>query len=221
MAGPYDAVLFDFDGVLVDSEPLHFECWNQILHPYGFQLSWEEYEANCIGVSDRAMISALCRVAGRDDWFDGIWQQYPRKKEIFRSRMAADLPMPADTRELLLELAAQMPIALVSSSGRLEIEPALEAAGVRSAFTAIVTGDDVRQLKPSPEPYQTAAARLGIRTALVVEDSEAGMESGRAAGFDVLAIRHATQTASLVRQRLAEPMPRLGDLRKTHAEKRK
>jgi beta-phosphoglucomutase len=198
----YDAVLFDFDGVLVDSEPLHFECWNHILAPFDFQLTWEDYERNCIGVSDRAMIQALCRVAGRDDWFDAIWNQYPRKKELFRGRIAADLPISTDLRALIHDLARAMPLAVVSSSGRLEIEPALEAAGVRQAFSTIVTGEDVSKLKPSPEPYQTAAVRLGVSAALVVEDSEAGQQSGRAAGFDVLAIPHARETATLVRRQL-------------------
>ncbi len=198
----YQAILFDFDGVLVDSEPLHFDCWNQVLHPFGFQLTWDDYATNCIGVSDRAMIHAVCRVAGRHDWFDAVWEQYPRKKELFRDKMARNVPMAQDLRELLAELAQSLPLAVVSSSGRLEIEPALEAAGVRNVFATIVTGEDVNCLKPSPEPYHTAAARLGIRNALVVEDSDAGQQSGRAAGFDVLAIAHAAQTASLLRQHL-------------------
>ncbi|MEZ5403250.1 MAG: HAD family phosphatase [Bryobacteraceae bacterium] len=202
----FEAVLFDFDGVLVDSEPLHFACWNEILRPFDFQLTWDDYAANCIGVSDRAMIAALCRVAGRDDWFDPIWAEYPRKKSIFRERMVEHVPMAQDLRGLLAELGREMPLAVVSSSGRLEIEPALEAAGVRHVFRTIVTGEDVGSLKPSPEPYRTAASRLGIAHALVVEDSAAGIASGRAAGFEVLEIVHATETAGRVRHRLGLPL---------------
>lgn len=197
-----EAVLFDFDGVLVDSEPVHFDCWNEILCSFGLSLAWDDYESNCIGVSDKAMIRAICRVAARDDLFDAIWLQYPRKKEIFRARMRQAVPMPESVKDLLLGGLDDLPLAVVSSSGRLEVEGALELAGVRSAFRTVVTGEDVRNLKPSPEPYQTAAARLGIRHALVVEDSAAGIASGEAAGFEVLRIRSAGETAAQLRARL-------------------
>lgn len=202
MGGAIEAVLFDFDGVLVDSEPVHFDCWNEILKPFGLSLNWGDYARDCIGVSDRAMIGAICRVARREDLFDAIWRQYPRKKELFRDRMRQTVPMPGPVRQMLLDGLAGRPLALVTSSGRLEVEGALATAGVRQAFQVVVTGEDVRHLKPSPEPYQTAAAQLGIRQALVVEDSVAGVASGEAAGFEVLRIETAYETAELVRRRL-------------------
>ena len=70
MSARYDAVLFDFDGVLVDSEPLHHECWSEVLKRFGLGLTWEDYAANCIGVSDRNMIQALCDIHGRQDLFE-------------------------------------------------------------------------------------------------------------------------------------------------------
>ncbi len=197
----FEAILFDFDGVLVDSEPLHYECWYEIIAPYGLVLTWENYAANCIGVSDRAMIETLCRVTGRPEAFDEIWAQYPAKKALFRRRAVEKVPMPHPTRELLGSLDSYR-LAVVSSSGRAEIEPVLEAAGVRRHFEIIVTGEDVRELKPSPEPYRTAAERLGITRALVIEDSPAGIASGRAAGFEVLEIVEAEQMAALLRARL-------------------
>lgn len=203
MPRSYEAILFDFDGVLVDSEPVHFECWNQVLAPYGLGVIWEDYVRDCVGISDKEMIRRLCRLTGRDDLFDYVWTDYPRKKQIFRDRILGDLPMPLSTRELLPSLG-DWRLAVVSSSGRLEIEPALEAAGVRRHFSALVTAEDVTQLKPSPEPYQKAAQLLGVKSALVVEDSAAGIASGRAAGFDVLEIRSAHEMAGLLRAHLAE-----------------
>ena len=200
--GPFEAILFDFDGVLVDSEPLHYRCWCEIIAPHGLVLTWENYAANCIGVSDKAMIETLCRVTGRPELFDAIWAEYPAKKALFRRRAVEDVPMPLATREVLAALDGYR-LAVVSSSGRTEIEPVLEAAGVRRHFEMLVTGEDVRQLKPSPEPYQTAAARLGISRALVVEDSPAGIASGRAAGFEVLEIVDAADMAALLRKRLS------------------
>ena len=175
--------------------------WCEIIAPHGLVLTWENYAANCIGVSDRAMIETLCRVTGRPESFDVIWAQYPAKKTLFRRRAVENVPMPHSTRELLASLDGYR-LAVVSSSGRAEIEPVLEAAGVRRHFETIVTGEDVRELKPSPEPYRTAAARLGITRALVVEDSPSGIASGRAAGFEVLEIVEAEQMAGLLRARL-------------------
>ncbi len=199
--GPFDAILFDFDGVLVDSEPLHWQCWREVIEPFGIDLTWEAYATNCIGVSDRSMIRALCRIADNDTLFDPIWAEYPRKKAMLRERIGVNVPMPAATRVLLDELRGS-DCAVVSSSGRLEIEPALEAAGVRSVFRTIVTSEDVERLKPAPEPYLTAAARLGARCPLVVEDSEAGIQSGLAAGFAVLRVPSAESMAGLLRERL-------------------
>lgn len=202
MPGEFEAIFFDFDGVLVDSEPVHFSVWNEVLAPFGFTLTWDEYAAHCIGVADREMIHALCRIAGKPELFDGIWAEYPRKKAMFRDRIRQSVPMPAHTRQMLLEGLGGYALAVVSSSGRLEVETALETAGVRGAFQTVVTGEDVKKLKPSPEPYLTAASRLGVERALVVEDSDAGIASGTAAGFEVLRIPHAERTAGLVLGRL-------------------
>lgn len=193
MSTAYDAILFDFDGVLVDSEPLHHEVWNLILAPYGIRLEWDVYQERCIGVSDKEMIRELCAIAGQPEIFEELWNQYPRKKAIFRDRMLEGPPMTDGTKALLAELQGRNKLALVTSSGRLEVEPVLELTGVHRHFSALVFGDEVTRLKPHPEPYLTAATRLGAVRPLVVEDSAAGEASGRAAGFDVLRIAHASE----------------------------
>ena len=209
MSGRYDAVLFDFDGVLVDSEPLHYECWSEVLARFGLGLTWEDYAANCIGVSDRKMIQALCDIHGRQDLFDPIWDLYPYKKQIFRERVKERVLMPEATKTLIAELAGvplgPVHLAVVSSSGRAEVEPPLEYAGVRDFFRVTVFGEDVKKLKPDPEPYLLAAEKLGVQRPLVVEDSEAGIASGRAAGFDVVRIPNAERTAELVRAAMEQP----------------
>jgi len=197
----YDAILFDFDGVLVDSEPLHHECWTEVLGKFGLGLTWDEYAANCIGVSDKHMVQALCDIHGKQDLFDGIWELYPFKKQIFRERVRDRVLMPEDTKALLADLSS-MPLAVVSSSGRAEVVPPLEFAGVSGHFLAVVCGDDVKRLKPDPEPYLLGAERLGAKRPLVVEDSDAGCASGRAAGFDVLRVPHANEMARMLRDQL-------------------
>lgn len=77
----YEAILFDFDGVLVDSEPVHFECWQQVLLPFGIVLDWNTYSERWIGMPDRSMLASLVDEAhGRFD-VDRLWAEYPRDRK--------------------------------------------------------------------------------------------------------------------------------------------
>ncbi len=93
-------------------------------------------------------------------------------------------------------------LAVVSSSGRSEVEPFLELAGVRHYFGAIVCGSEAGPLKPSPDPYLLSARMLGIQSALVVEDSDTGEASGLAAGFEVLRVTHPVEVGPALTHRL-------------------
>lgn len=196
-----EAVLFDFDGVLVDSEPVHFACWQEILRPFGIGLERDFYDRHCVGISDREMIRTLVEMGGRPDLFDAVYARYPAKKAMFRERMLASPPVHEETLELLRSLG-RWKLAVVTSSGQTEVEPILERLGVLPLFGAAVYGGDVARLKPAPDPYLEAASRLGVRQALVVEDSAAGRESGRAAGFEVIEIGQPCEVAPRVRARL-------------------
>lgn len=196
----YEAVLFDFDGVIVDSEPIHFECWGEILRPFGIELPWEYYENNCIGVSDRAMIQTLVELSDPPADFDSVYAQYPRKKNLFRERMLVNPPISQETLELIPQLSKIVKVAVVTSSGRTEVEPILEQLGLLPYLQTTVFGGDVTRLKPAPDPYLLAAERLGVKNALVVEDSEAGMASGRAAGFEVVQIKHPSEVAGKIKK---------------------
>ena len=201
MHPPIDAVLFDFDGVLADTEPLHWECWNQAIAPLGMTISWPAYAANCIGISDRKFLETLGRVSTPQRTLEELWPVYPDKKRIFATRAAMGGIMPADNKALLAGLDG-LKLALVTSSARQEIEPLLRAEGVLELFDTRVYGDDVNNLKPHPEPYLTAIERLGARAALALEDSGPGIASARAAGCEVLEIRNAAETAARLRARL-------------------
>ncbi|MBS1875320.1 MAG: HAD family phosphatase [Acidobacteria bacterium] len=200
MTDRYDAILFDFDGVLVDSEPVHYACWKEVLLHFGVDLPWDVYASSCIGVADREMIQGFATNLGVN--FDELWAQYPRKKELFAARNEAEVQFLPETLAVLREVAASHKIAVVSSSARMEIEPVLVRAGVRTLFGAMVCGHEAARLKPAPDPYLKAADMLGALRPLVVEDSEAGAQSGMAAGFDVLRLREAAELAGALRQRL-------------------
>jgi HAD superfamily hydrolase (TIGR01509 family) len=197
----FDAVLFDFDGTLVDSEPLHFAAWNQALAPLGVTLSWSDYEANCIGVADRAMVEQLAAALAMP--FERLFERFPRKKELFQAMVLDAPPMPGEIVRLLQE-EWPIPIGLVTSSYSLEVEPVLERLGLAERFGVRVFGDQVANLKPHPEPYLRAAEALGAKRPLVFEDSAAGIASAQAAGFPVVQVPQPEDLPRLVRSNLSK-----------------
>jgi HAD superfamily hydrolase (TIGR01509 family) len=199
----FDAILFDFDGVLVDSEPVHYACWAEALRPLGVHLDWEFYSRNCIGIDDREMLRMMATQSDPPRVWEELWEQYPAKRDLFRSRTLAAPPFDAALGGLLAELSGSYKMAVVTSSGRAEIEPLLQAAKLRDYFATMVCAREAGGLKPLPDPYLKAARELGALTPLVVEDSAAGVAAGLAAGFEVLQVRSPADVPREVRERLA------------------
>ncbi|MCX6630302.1 MAG: HAD family phosphatase [Candidatus Solibacter sp.] len=195
------AIFFDFDGVLLDTEPVHCACWAEVLAPAGLTLTWDYYRDRCIGIDDRDMLRTMAEQAVPPRDWDSLWALYPAKKLLFQARMKTPR-FETSLTAMLPDLHRQFKMAVVSSSSVTEIEPLLVAGGIREHFDTVVGGGDVTTQKPAPEPYLLAASRLGVDTALVLEDSAAGLASGRAAGFEVLAVRHPAEVAGLLRDRL-------------------
>lgn len=199
----FDSILFDFDGVLADTEPVHCACWAEVLAPQGIALQWGVYRERFMGIDDREMLRLLAAEAAPAQSGEALWKLYPAKKSLFRTRMTSAPPFDAALKDFLSELDGRYALAVVSSSSCSEIEPMLEAGGVRQFFRTVVGGENVKRHKPAPEPYLLAAERLGVRAPLVVEDSEAGLAAGRAAGFEVLSVPHPAEMLGLVCARLA------------------
>lgn len=191
----YDALLFDFDGVLADTERVHHKAWNQTLEPLGIQLDWRSYQKNFVGVADEVALRERLHLDDRD----GL---VARKQAFFRKGLSESQPFLAATIELLKQISSTYTLAVVSSSYKSEVEPPLVREGIRGCFQLLITGEDVHNFKPSPEPYLLAAERLGSRRPLVIEDSDAGMASGLAAGFEVLRVSSVENVAREVRERL-------------------
>jgi HAD superfamily hydrolase (TIGR01509 family) len=198
----FEAILFDFDGVLLDSEPVHCQCWKEALEPLGVPVTWEFYAAKCVGAADRDMMRIFATLCDPPADPAKLWEQHPHKKQLFQERMAVPPPFAPGLAEFFRELAQSYRLGVVSSSASTEIEPLLEAAGIRRHLGTVVSGGDVKRHKPAPDPYLLAGARLGIQRALAVEDSPAGMESARAAGFEALRIAHPARMMECVRERL-------------------
>lgn len=199
----FDAILFDFDGVLVDSEPLHCACWAEVLAPFGIALDWETYNVRFLGMDDREQMRILAAEAHPPLAWETLFAQYGRKKELFEQKMK-NPPFLPGLQPFLESLQKRYKLAVVSSSARSEIEPPLVTAGLRQHFDVLVAGGDAAHPKPAPDPYLLAARRLGAVVPLVVEDSPAGIASGRAAGFDVLAVHKAADMPALLLRHLSE-----------------
>ena len=197
----FDAILFDFDGVLVDSEPLHCACWAEVLAPLGVRLEWDEYRSRYLGMDDREMIPRIAAAMDPPlDW-RALWAEYPNKRDCIRKCLEQP-PFPAELAGLLEDLRREYKLAVVSTSARVEVEPPLEAGSIRRYFDALVTGENTERHKPAPDPYLLAARLIGAKMPLVVEDSQPGIASGLAAGFAVLAVGSAAEMPGLLRQRL-------------------
>ena len=182
------AVIFDMDGVLLDSEPLHYEAVRQILDEQGVEFPLEDY-FRYLGTTLTSTWDDLC-------------ERYPITMpfERFEARYNADVlaqyqagaPLIRGARELVARLReARVPIAVASSSHREWVEAALTGAGLREYFEQTTAGDEVSMGKPSPEIYLKAADKLGFDPAdcIAIEDAPAGVESANAAGMRVVLVR--------------------------------
>ena len=178
------------DGVLLDSEPLHFAAAQEILGEQGIDLDLAVYR-RYMGRTGHEIWDDLRERVGLQLDFPTYARRYDALvQEKYRTQ---SVPLPG-VRAFLDGVRAQaMPCALASSSRRGWVETALEVLGFRRYFSVIVTGDDVRRGKPDPEIYQLAAARLGVdpQSCVVLEDAPAGVEAACAAGMRVIGVRTA------------------------------
>ena len=188
------AAIFDFDGVLVDSEPLHFAAMRAALVPEGFEISTEEYYTSYIGYDDWGATRQAFAQHGIDPTPDRLAAAARRKRTCF-GEVIKDVRFYPGARELVRALAAEMPVAIASGALHHEIEEILAAGGLRDAFTAIVGAEDAPRTKPDPAPFLEAARLLvpaapGLRPldCLAFEDSVAGVVAALGAGMKVVAV---------------------------------
>ena len=197
MQSKYDGLLFDFDGVVVDSEPIHFNCWLELLDPLGISPTWEWFAANCVGIADTELFDTI---AGLNPAANGdqVRAVYPAKTALYRETMRVSPPFAPGIHRLLEDLTlAGLPHGLVTSSSQEEVVPILQIGGLN--FNPRIFRDDVTFRKPHPEPYLKAAVAMGAKRILAIEDSDHGANSARAAGLEVLQIANAQELDAKLR----------------------
>jgi beta-phosphoglucomutase len=193
-----EAVLFDFDGILVDSEPMHHRAFTAVLDPLGMGFPWKEYVEIYMGFDDRDAFREAFRAKGiaLDD--ANLAKLVAAKSEAFLRGLRDGVTAYPGAVSLIESLrAADRPLALCSGALRSDIDPILAQLGVARRFDVIVSADDVRRSKPDPESYALAFARLSERRvptltvpgkSVAVEDTPAGIRSAKGAGLRVLAV---------------------------------
>jgi beta-phosphoglucomutase-like phosphatase (HAD superfamily) len=189
-AGSPEAIVFDFDGVLADTEPLHLRAFQQALAPSGVTLETADYYARYLGFDDSGVFEALSLDRGLGWTHGDVARLRDAKARGFRTILETHPVLFDGVAERLREWAGQVPFAIASGALREEIELVLEASGLRSFFPIIIAAGETPSGKPAPDPYLAALGRLGAeaRRSVAVEDSVCGIESAHRAGMKVVAV---------------------------------
>ena len=203
----FGAVIFDFDGVIVDSEPLHYRAIQAALATVGLGFGYDEYLARYVGFDDRDVFREALRAAGQAVAEDRVAALCRLKAAAFRHLLDGDIPAVAGAAPLIRELAAQgVPLAVASGALEAEIRFVLGRLGLTDCFSVVVSSDQVAVSKPDPATYRLAVERLtaafpnrGIRAGacLAIEDTACGVASARGAGLRVLALTTTTTALDL------------------------
>jgi beta-phosphoglucomutase len=190
------AVIFDFDGVIADSEPLHLRVFQEVVAEQGVVLTPEEYYSTYLGFDDAAAFRAMADAKGLRVDGGRLARLMARKTEIFQARVRAGDVLFPGAADCLRTLAAACPIAIASGALRHEIELILDGAGIRPLVPVIVAAGDTARGKPAPDPFALAVERLADHAGrplapgrtVGIEDSHWGLESARGAGLLTVAV---------------------------------
>lgn len=193
------AIVFDFDGVLADTEHVHLAAFQDVLAARGWRLDEDAYFNRYLGFDDRDLIGEFARDRGVALPFDEIAALVESKGRRYAERLGAGGALFPQAASSIARLGARYPLAVASGSLRHEIIAILDTAGLTPAFRTIVGADEVARSKPAPDLYAEAVRRLGVTPgrAVAVEDSRWGIESARAAGLRIIGITTSYPAAAL------------------------
>ncbi len=195
------ATIFDFDGVLVDSEPLHEWAIREAVAPLGWAFTHQQFVEGIVGRGDERAFASIAR------WNNADLPE-PLASDLLtskRARMAEGIDAGRFTvqrgaSDAVRAASALGPVAVCSGSRASVVLPMLRAVGLLDAFAHVVTADDVRRAKPAPDGYLLAARKLGVspESCTAIEDTPTGVQSARDAGMRVIAVCHTCSADALV-----------------------
>jgi beta-phosphoglucomutase len=200
------AVIFDFDGIVVNTEPIHYQAFQEVLRPLGLEYSWDCYLESYIGFDDRDAFRESFKRAGKQLTGLELKNLIRRKAAFFQSIVRKGITPYPGVPELIKSLSGTLPIALCSGALKDDIEPILDQLGIEGLFDVTVTADEVSKSKPDPESYLLAIRRLTHifpekkihpRDCIAIEDTPAGIASAVSAGLNVMAVTNSYQADRL------------------------
>ena len=202
------ALIFDFDGVLVDSEPIILRLTQQMAAQEGWEISEEEYYRDYLALDDRGIIEHLYTTHHRPIDSRRRDELIAWKARTYEEIIRDGLPAMPGAVDFVRMAAALYPLAIASGSARVEIEHLLAKLGLRELFAVLATADDCQRSKPDPEVFRVALARLQqhpvshgepltAAQCLVIEDAPAGVVAAHAAGMKSLALTHSRKLEEL------------------------
>lgn len=202
------AIIFDFDGVIVDSEPLIMKLFQEMAANEGLTLTAEEYYRDYLALDDRGIVEQIFRRHGRPLDPARLGQLVGWKAQAYQEAIRDGLPSLPGSIEFIRRVAAEYPLAIASGSLRAEIEYLLTKLRVREKFRVLATAEDFERSKPHPEVYQKALAGLQELEAfqrntlapaecLAIEDAPGGVHAAQAAGIKCLALAHSRPAVEL------------------------
>lgn len=206
------AVLFDFNGVIINDEPLHEQLIDQILISENLRPQPGEFWKVCLGRSDRACLTDLLTRRGRVVTETHLLQLVKRKAQAYQHELEKlqKLPLYPGLENLIFQLRSRsLKLAVVSGAIRSEVELVLNRATLAEYFTVIVAGDDITTSKPEPDGYLLAVERLNQQypalnlqpwECLAIEDTPAGIEAAKRAGMPVVGVANTYPFHMLQRQ---------------------
>jgi beta-phosphoglucomutase len=191
------AIIFDFNGILVDDEPIHLKMFQKVLSEEGVSLSEKDYYERYLGMDDRGCFKAALHDSGKELDESSLQELIRRKAIYYRQFIENEMRVFAGVYRLIPLLSPRFALAIASGALRSEIELILKSIDLRKYFRAIVSAEDVKEGKPSPEIFLKALSLLNqARTdspilpseCLVIEDSKEGILGARRAGIKCLAV---------------------------------
>lgn len=184
------AIVFDFDGVLADSEPLHLRAYQEVFSRYGVTLESSEYYTRYLGFDDESAVRAMARDHGLELDDRRLREVLDAKTAIFDRMLGRGDVLYPGAAECVARLAPAFPLGIASGALRHEIEAILRGNGLDHHFRFIVAAGDTVAGKPAADPYRRAAEMHGCDASacVAIEDSRWGIESAKAAGMKCVGI---------------------------------
>jgi beta-phosphoglucomutase len=195
------AIVFDFDGVIVDSEPVHLRAYQEVLEPRGVSMPREEYYARYLGFDDAGVFTEVARERGWTLSDGDLTSLIDEKTRVFDALLAGgEVVLYPHAAECLARLAAVWPLGIASGALRHEIEATIKGRALDRYIKFIVASGETPRSKPAPDPYARAAALHGVPpgACLAIEDSRWGIKSAKAAGLWCIGITHTYPVSELM-----------------------